>query len=76
MVSELEINICNAKLFWQNIIKLESKAGLTSNISKEVWHDHLYNVFNTHFNILTEIDGPNYNIFQQYPLIHDVINML
>ena len=31
-----------------------------------------YNVFNTHFKVLTEIDGP-YNLFQQYPLIHDDI---
>ena len=75
MVSELEINMCNAKLFWQNIKKLGSEAGLTSNISEEVWHDHFYNVFNTHFNVLTEIDGL-YIIFQQYPLIHDDINML
>ena len=29
----------------------------------------------THFNVLTEIVGL-YNIFQQYPLIHDDINML
>ena len=40
IVSELEINMCNAKLFWQNIKKLGSKAGLTSKIPKEVWHDH------------------------------------
>ena len=69
MVSELEINMCNAKLFWQNIKKLESEAGLTSNISKVIWHDHFSNVFNTHFNVLTEIDGL-YNIFQQYPLMY------
>ena len=75
MVSELEINMRNVKLFWQNIKKLGSKAGLTSNISKGVWHDHFYDVFNTHFNVLTEIDGL-YNIFQQHPLIHDDINTL
>ena len=40
MVSESEINMCNAKLFWQNIKKLGSMAGHTSNIFKEVWHDH------------------------------------
>ena len=40
MVSELEINMCNAKLFWQNIKKLGSMAGHTSKISKDVWHDH------------------------------------
>ena len=74
MVSELEINMCNAKLFWQNIKNLGTKARLTSNISKEVWHDHFYNVFNTHFNVLTEIDGL-YNIIQRYPLIHDDKNM-
>ena len=34
MVSELEINMCNAKLFWQFNKNLGSKAGLTSNISK------------------------------------------
>ena len=69
MVSAFEINMCNAKLFWQNMKKIGSKARLTSNIYKEIWHDHFYNAFNTHFNVLTEI-------FQQYPLIHDDINML
>ena len=69
MVFESVLNICNAKFFWQNIKKLGIMAGLTSNITKEVWHDYFYNVFITHFNVLTEIDGL-YNIFKQYPLIH------
>ena len=61
MISAFEINMCNAKLFWQNIKKIGSKARLTYNIYKEIWHDHFYNAFNTHFNVLTEIDGIIYS---------------
>ena len=57
-------------MFCQNIWK-----HLTSNISKEIYHDHFYNAFITNFNVLTVIDD-FYNIFLEYAIIHDDINML
>ena len=75
MVSELEINMYNAKPFWQNIKKLASEARLASNISKEVYLITIIMYLISHFNVITEIDGLYY-IFQQYPLIHVDINML
>ena len=45
-MAEIERNIGNSKLFWQNIKRLSEKRKLTTSISKDDWYVHFFNVFN------------------------------
>ena len=46
VVAEIERNIGNSKLFWQNIKRLSKKRKLMTSISKDDWYEHFFNVFN------------------------------
>ena len=57
--AEIERNIGNSKLFWQNIKILSEKRKLTTSISKDDWYEHFFNVFNL-VNINSEEKGNNF----------------
>ena len=58
VVAEIERNIGDSKLFWQNIKRLSEKRKLTTCISKDDWYVHFFNVFNL-ININSEETGNN-----------------
>ena len=58
VVAEIERNIGNSKLFWQNIKRLSKKKKLMTSISKDDWYELFFNVFNL-ININSEETGNN-----------------